>query len=138
MAVTMAKKLTTELPAVSSHFPAYPQFSGFMKPCRYEGEVQNLEVEGTIPDEIDGVFYRVMPDPQFPPYIDNDPWFNGDGMVSAFSIHDGKVAFKQRYVRTEKFVKEREAKRALLGLIPRGCVFDVLFPPANASHRQIS
>jgi carotenoid cleavage dioxygenase-like enzyme len=57
----------------SQHFPDHPQFSGFMKPCRYEGEVQNLEVYGEIPKEIDGTFYRVMPDPAFPPFIDNDP-----------------------------------------------------------------
>ncbi len=104
-----------------------------MKPCRFEGEVQNLEVYGEIPKEIDGTFYRVMPDPAFPPFIDNDPvknslskhltaqsltpeqWFNGDGSVSAFRFKDGHVDFKQRYVRTEKFEKEREARRALLG-----------------------
>jgi carotenoid cleavage dioxygenase len=54
-------------------FGPYPQFSGFMKPCRFEGEVQNLEVEGTIPQSIDGTFYRVMPDPQLPSFIENDP-----------------------------------------------------------------
>lgn len=54
-------------------FPPYPQFSGFMKPCRYEGEIQNLEVQGNIPQELDGTFYRVMPDPQLVPFIDNDP-----------------------------------------------------------------
>ncbi|KKY27825.1 putative lignostilbene dioxygenase [Diplodia seriata] len=92
-----------------------PQFSGFMRPCRYEGEVQNLEVFGEIPEEVDGTFYRVMPDPQFAPFIEDDPWFNGDGNISAFSIHKGRVHFKQRYVRTEKFVREREAGRALIG-----------------------
>lgn len=54
-------------------FPARPQFSGFMRPCRVEGEVSNLEVLGQIPREIDGVFYRVMPDPQLPPFIEDDP-----------------------------------------------------------------
>lgn len=54
-------------------FPDRPQFSGFMKPCRMEGEVQNLEVYGKIPEDIDGTFYRVMPDPQFSPFIENDP-----------------------------------------------------------------
>ncbi|KFZ24528.1 hypothetical protein V502_00994 [Pseudogymnoascus sp. VKM F-4520 (FW-2644)] len=107
-------------PQGSQHFPNFPQFSGFMKPCRFEGEVQNLEVQGLIPPEIDGTFYRVMPDPQFAPFIENDPasfftpWFNGDGNVSAFRIQSGKIHFKQKYVRTEKFVKEREAQRALL------------------------
>jgi carotenoid cleavage dioxygenase len=54
-------------------FPDRPQFSGFMKPCRFEGEVQDLEVFGKIPSEIDETFYRVMPDPQFPPFIQDDP-----------------------------------------------------------------
>lgn len=43
-----------------------------MSPCRFEGEVQNLSVRGEIPSEIDGTFYRVMPDPQLPPFIEND------------------------------------------------------------------
>ncbi|GFF57523.1 lignostilbene-alpha,beta-dioxygenase isozyme III [Aspergillus udagawae] len=96
-------------------FPDRPQFLGFMKPCRVEGDVSQLEVYGEIPKEIDGVFYRVMPDPQLPPFVENDPWFNGDGNVAAFRIQDGRASFRQRYVRTEKFVREREAQRALLG-----------------------
>lgn len=43
-------------------------------------------------------------------------WFNGDGNIAAFTIKDGSVSFRQRYVRTEKFTREREAKRALLGM----------------------
>ncbi|KAL4891706.1 carotenoid oxygenase [Aspergillus ambiguus] len=96
-------------------FPDRPQFSGFMKPCRLEGEIQALEVHGEIPNDINGTFYRVMPDPQLPPFIQDDPWFNGDGNISAFEIKNGSVSFRQRYVRTEKFMREREAKRALIG-----------------------
>jgi carotenoid cleavage dioxygenase len=44
-----------------------------MKPCRYQGEVNHLEVHGTIPSELDGTFYRVMPDPQLPPMHEDDP-----------------------------------------------------------------
>ncbi|OGM40357.1 lignostilbene dioxygenase [Aspergillus bombycis] len=97
------------------HFPEKPQFSGFMKPCRFEGEAQNLEVYGDLPKDIDGTFFRVMPDPQAFPFIENDPWFNGDGNVSAFRIKDGRVSWQQRFVRTEKFVREREAQKALVG-----------------------
>ncbi|KAF7168667.1 hypothetical protein CNMCM5623_001607 [Aspergillus felis] len=99
----------------NSFFPDQPQFSGFMKPCRLEGEIQALEIHGDIPKDINGTFYRVMSDPQLPPFIEDDPWFNGDGNISAFEIKDGSVSFRQRYVRTEKFVREREAKRALIG-----------------------
>ncbi|CAN9186698.1 unnamed protein product [Alternaria alternata] len=97
-------------------FPPTPLYSGFMSPCRFEGEVQNLSVRGEVPSEIDGTFYRVMPDPQLPPFIENDPWFNGDGNISAFRIKDGSCHFKQRYVRTEKFIREREAKIALIDI----------------------
>jgi carotenoid cleavage dioxygenase-like enzyme len=54
-------------------FPQTPLHSGFMSPCRFEGEVQNLSVRGEIPLEIDGTFYRVMPDPQLPAFIEDDP-----------------------------------------------------------------
>lgn len=68
-----AFQATMALPPTSQRFPDRPQFSGFMKPCRVEGEVQNLEVYGEIPADIDGTFYRVMPDPQLPPFIEDDP-----------------------------------------------------------------
>ena len=67
----MATSSDYQIPSL--HFPDRPQFSGFMRPCRVEGEVPNLEVYGEIPPDIDGSFYRVMPDPQFPPFIENDP-----------------------------------------------------------------
>lgn len=69
----MAGHFRTFKPSGPQSYPNRPQFSGFMKPCRFEGEVQNLEVQGKIPDSIDGTFYRVMPDPQFPPLIEDDP-----------------------------------------------------------------
>ncbi|GAM40135.1 hypothetical protein TCE0_034f12246 [Talaromyces pinophilus] len=103
-------------PTESQAFSKRPQFSGFMKPCRFEGEMQNLEViKGKIPVELDGTFYRVMPDPHLPPRIENDAWFNGDGNIGAFRIKNGRCHFKQRYVRTEKLVREREAGCALMG-----------------------
>ena len=43
-----------------------------MRPCRVEGKACNLEVLGQVPKDIDGVFYRVMPDPQFPPFVEDD------------------------------------------------------------------
>jgi Retinal pigment epithelial membrane protein len=61
------------LQPVAKSFPDLPQFSGFMKPSRFEGIVDNLEIIGEIPAEIDGTFYRVMPDPHFPPFVKDDP-----------------------------------------------------------------
>ena len=41
--------------------------------------------------------------------------FNGDGTIAAFRIRDGRVDFRTKFVRTEKFVRERAAKKALVG-----------------------
>lgn len=46
--------------------------SDFQRPVRIEGDIFNLEVQGEIPKGIAGTFYRIMPDPMFPPYIRND------------------------------------------------------------------
>jgi len=68
----MAGHFRTVPAAASKAFPGVPQFSSFMKPNRFEGEVNNLEIIGEIPSEIDGTFYQVMQDPQFPPFVEND------------------------------------------------------------------
>lgn len=64
--------VASNLPPVPRTFDD-PGVSGFMRPVRFEGEINNLEVVGEIPKEIDGTFYRVMPEPQFPAFIPNDP-----------------------------------------------------------------
>lgn len=98
-----------------SIFPATPSFTGVNAPSRFEAEVLDLPVEGAIPGEINGAFYRVQPDPQFPPRLGDDIAFNGDGAVSMFRFKDGKVDFRHRWVRTDKWKREREAGRALFG-----------------------
>jgi len=97
-------------------FPETPNFSGFFAPSGVEAEVPYLPVlQGAIPPELDGSFYRVAPDPQFAPLAGDDIWFNGDGMVTRFIFKDGGAALKQKWVRTPKFTKERDAGRALFG-----------------------
>ncbi|MFF4630086.1 carotenoid oxygenase family protein [Streptomyces griseorubiginosus] len=97
-------------------FPDVPTFRGFQAPGRFEADVRDLEVvQGEIPADLDGAFYRVGPDPQFPPLLGDDIFLNGDGMVSMFRFEDGRVDFKCRWVRTPKFLVEREAGRALFG-----------------------
>lgn len=96
-------------------FPDLPIYQGFNAPSRVEADIYDLEVDGEIPKEINGVFYHVRPDPQYPPKMGDDIYFNGDGMVSMFYFENGHVDFKCRYVRTDKFVLERKARRALFG-----------------------
>ncbi|GIJ97903.1 hypothetical protein Aspvir_000009 [Aspergillus viridinutans] len=89
--------------------------SGSDLPCRFEGEVGDMIVRGEIPKEIDGTFYRVMVDPFVSPNPRIIP-LDGDGSISAFRFHLGRVDMKMRYIETERYRLERKARKALFGL----------------------
>lgn len=98
-------------------FPDSREFSGpLFRPSRVEADVFDLEVEGTVPPEIEGIFYQVAPDPQFPPMLGDDIFFNGDGMVSAFRFANGKVSLRRRYVETDRLLAQRREGRSLNGI----------------------
>jgi carotenoid cleavage dioxygenase len=96
-------------------YPSTQVFQGFNAPSRIEGDIYTLEFSGTIPADINGTFYRVQPDHRFPPIFEDDIHFNGDGSVTAIRIQNGNADFKQRYVRTDRYKAETEARRALFG-----------------------
>jgi len=98
-----------------AHFPNTPAFTGFNTPSRIEGEVLDLDIEGAVPPELNGAFYRVQPDPAHPPLLGNDIPFNGDGMITMFRFENGRIHFRQRYAQTDKFKLEKAAGRALFG-----------------------
>jgi carotenoid cleavage dioxygenase len=97
------------------HFPQEPIYQDVLRLVRLEGDIADLEIEGEVPAEMDGAFYRVHPDPQFAPRKPGDQFFNGDGMVTMFRIKDGKVGFRQRYAKTDKWKLENAAGKALFG-----------------------
>lgn len=79
---------------------------------RAEIDVQDCEVEGTIPADLNGAFYRVGPDPQYPLRPGNIP-FDGEGHVSMFRIRNGRVDYKTRFVKNERWTAQNEAGRIL-------------------------
>lgn len=101
---------------MTTHFPQTPDFTGFNEPSRLEADLFDLVVEGEIPAEIDGTWYRLTPDPQFPPMLGDDTYLSGDGMMSMFRVKDGHVDYKSRYVQTERYKNEHAARRGLYGL----------------------
>ncbi|KAH8594523.1 lignostilbene-alpha,beta-dioxygenase-like protein [Bisporella sp. PMI_857] len=96
-------------------WPVAADLLGSNLPCRLEGEIADLVVYGEVPKEINGTFFRVMCDPFVPPHPNNVP-LDGDGNISAFRIHDGRVDMKMRYIETERYKLERSANKALFGL----------------------
>jgi carotenoid cleavage dioxygenase len=93
--------------------------TGIYGPISTEIIADDLTVIGEIPRDLDGVYLRNGPNPIFQPR-GRYHWFDGDGMVHAIEFHDGKAMYRNRWVRTEAFVAEQEAKRALWpGLMDR-------------------
>jgi len=101
---------------VPNRFPDTPTFTGLNQPCRIEGQINDLEYDGQLPAGLRGTFYRSGPDPCFAPLLGDDININGDGMVTMFRFGDEFVNFGSRYVRTEKYLLERAAHRALFGM----------------------
>lgn len=99
-----------------NRFPDTPTFTGLNQPCRIEGQINDLEYDGQLPAGLRGTFYRSGPDPCFAPLLGDDININGDGMVTMFRFGDEFVNFGSRYVRTEKYLLERAAHRALFGM----------------------
>lgn len=97
-------------------FPQTPHFIGLNQPVGQEVALSALPVEGTLPAEVRGSFYRAIPDPHFPPKFADDNVLSGDGMVSRLSFNaDGTADFTMRYVRTARWLAENEAGRARFG-----------------------
>jgi carotenoid cleavage dioxygenase-like enzyme len=97
-------------------FPNTPDYAGLNSPIGEEYELQSLAVEGRIPIEVEGTFFRAVPDPAFPPFMeDGGAVLSGDGMISALRIAPAKASFAIRYVQTERHRAEVAAGRALFG-----------------------
>ena len=79
---------------------------------KLEADVRHCDVEGKIPADLNGAFYRVGPDPQYPLNPRNIP-FDGEGHVGMFRIKNGRVDYKSRFVRNDRWLAQDRAGRAL-------------------------
>jgi carotenoid cleavage dioxygenase len=79
---------------------------------RTEMDIADCEVDGRLPADLSGAFYRVGPDAQYPLAPGNIP-FDGEGHASMFRFKDGHVSYKSRYVRNQRYMAQAEAHRIL-------------------------
>ena len=85
---------------------------GNFAPWRMEGVAEDLEVTGRIPHELAGTYYRNGPNPAFEP-PGRYHWFDGDGMIHAITLADGRAHYRNRYVLSAGLKEERAAGRGL-------------------------
>src|SRR5919202_3891469 len=101
--------LTDDAPAAANPF-----LQGNFAPVCEEVTADDLSVVGELPPELDGMFVRNGPNPQFPP-VRNYHVFEGDGMLHGVRIRGGRASYRNRYVRTAGWKAERAAGKALYG-----------------------
>lgn len=93
-------------------FPDHPNLVGGFAPIQMECDAPDLVIEGEVPKDLFGTFFRNGPNPQFAPRGEHH-WFAGDGMIHGFYVENGRVAYKNRWCKTVKWNKEHDAGRSL-------------------------
>lgn len=89
-----------------------PYLAGNYAPVREETTADDLQVIGELPLDMDGIYVRTGPNPQFDP-IGQYHWFDGDGMLHGVRIKDGKASYRNRYVQTKGYLEEKAAGKAI-------------------------
>jgi carotenoid cleavage dioxygenase-like enzyme len=92
---------------------ASPRFGATYAPLRAEVDVRDCPVEGELPQDLSGGFYAVGPDPQYPLAPGNIA-FDGEGHIRLLRIKNGRVDYRSRYVRTERYIAQDAARRNLM------------------------
>src|SRR3954467_4777317 len=89
-----------------------PYLLGVYAPVSEEIDAEDLQVIGEIPQDLNGVYLRNGPNPRFAPE-GRYHWFDGDGMIHAVHLENGKARYRNRWVRTKAFEAESEAGKGL-------------------------
>jgi len=89
-----------------------PFLQGNFAPWRTEGDARNLTVRGAIPRDLNGTLYRNGPNPAFEP-LGPYHWFDGDGMIHAVTLEDGRASYGNRWVGSAGLREEQGAGKAL-------------------------
>jgi len=118
-----------------------PSCHGGLENLDKEFNYEITDITGEVPSDLKGTFFRNGPGRQRIGEEQYGHWFDGDGMLCAFTFDNGKIHFKNRYVRTPKYVRETEAQQILYRgfgtQIPGGFFKNFLKMPANPANTHI-
>ncbi|XP_057845783.2 probable carotenoid cleavage dioxygenase 4, chloroplastic [Cryptomeria japonica] len=84
-----------------------PRFvlAGNFAPVKETAPTECVNVQGTLPPCLDGVYIRNGPNPRYVPRAGHH-LFDGDGMLHALRIKGNHATFCSRFVRTYKYAQE--------------------------------
>src|ERR1700675_3154269 len=94
--------------------PNDARFRGPFKPMRFEATIEDCVVsQGEIPEDLAGGFYRVGPTFKRPTQQGTQGLLNMDGMVQGLVIEGGKAHFRNRWIRTPKYLLEEKYGKSM-------------------------
>jgi carotenoid cleavage dioxygenase len=87
---------------------ANPYLEGNFAPVTDEHTITELEVDGTIPDGLEGRLLRIGPNPVDPIDPSTYHWFTGTGMVHGLRLSGGRpLWYRNRLVRSDRVTEAR-------------------------------
>ncbi|WP_328387499.1 carotenoid oxygenase family protein [Nocardia sp. NBC_00416] len=87
-----------------------PWLTGLFAPVPDEIDAYDLPVEGTLPPELTGRYFRNGPNPELGGASAH--WFIGDGMVHGVRLREGRAEwYRNRWVRTTRFTEGASLRR---------------------------
>ncbi|KZN40727.1 hypothetical protein N474_15760 [Pseudoalteromonas luteoviolacea CPMOR-2] len=106
------ESLILNLKRFNAALEQHPELIGF-KGTETNLSPQELTIEGKLPTDLTGQFYRNGPGRHHRQKERYLHLFEGDGMVHRFSIGNHKVRHQAKFVRTDKFKQEEQAGKYL-------------------------
>ena len=91
--------------------PGHP-YLGLATSLREEHDYET-RVEGAVPPEVRGTLYRIGPGLFDRAGLRRRTVLDGDGMMQSFTFHAGGVRYRNRFVRTRRYVAEEAAGKFL-------------------------
>ena len=89
-----------------------PALSGNNAPVREESTWSDLEVIGKVPVDMNGLYVRNGPNAYYEP-----TWryhaYDGDGMLHAVRFEQGRVSYRNKWIRTDALQEEQAAGHSL-------------------------
>src|SRR5206468_5360740 len=107
-------RVTTEEETVAYSLPQDAALRGPFQPMRFEATVDECIVShGEIPPELSGGFYRTGPTWKRPTIQGTTPLLTMDGMVQGLVLDNGRADYKNRWIRTPKYLLEEKHGRGM-------------------------
>jgi all-trans-8'-apo-beta-carotenal 15,15'-oxygenase len=120
--------------AADAPFSTHPMLTPLRGYAGQDVACDRAAIEGTLPQELRGVFYRNGPALFERGLGANrqryEHWFDGDGMVHAWRFTDKGVSHQGRFVQTKKFMAEQAANQFLVSAFGTG--FATKMPVRNS------